>query len=71
MIELVFLMIQQDCQLHIICGIVMGMGAEFTLVPPGSSVLMKGHFAASNYKLAFYEDDDNDGVIPMDREGRR
>ena len=47
-----------------------GYGGEFTLVPPGSSVLMKGHFAASNYKLAFYEDDDNDGVIPMDREGR-
>ena len=48
-----------------------GYGGEFTVVPPGSSVLMNGHFAASNYKLGLYEDEDNDGIIPLEDPGRQ
>ena len=40
-----------------------GYGGNFTIVPPGSSVLVNGHFAASNYSLGLYEDFDNDGII--------
>lgn len=32
-----------------------GGGGAFTVVPPGSSVLMNGHFAFSNYKIDFEE----------------
>ncbi len=43
-----------------------GYGGQFTIVPPGSSVLVNGHFAASKYSLGLYEDFDNDGVIYED-----
>lgn len=32
-----------------------GGGGTFTVVPPGSSVLMNGHFAMSNYRINFEE----------------
>jgi hypothetical protein len=33
-----------------------GGGGTFTVVPPGSSVLMNGHFAMSNYRINFEEE---------------
>lgn len=47
-----------------------GFGANFTIVPPGSSVLVNGHFASSKYFIGLYEDDENDGVINYDDTGR-
>ena len=49
-----------------------GYGGQFTIVPPGSSVLVNGHFAASNYSIGLYEDFDNDGVIyeDVDNDGK-
>ena len=32
-----------------------GGGGTFTVVPPGSSVLLNGHFALSNYRINFDE----------------
>lgn len=43
-----------------------GYGGQFTIVPPGSSVLVNGHFAASKYSLGLCEDDNNDGEISCD-----
>ena len=34
----------------------LGGGGTFTVVPPGSSVLMNGHFAMSNYRINFEEE---------------
>ena len=47
-----------------------GFGGQFTIVPPGSSVLMNGHFATSEYTIGLYEDDDNDGDINHEDTGR-
>ena len=34
----------------------LGGGGTFTVVPPGSSVLLNGHFAMSNYRINFEEE---------------
>ena len=47
-----------------------GFGGQFTIVPPGSSVLVNGHFATSKYFIGLYEDDNNDGEINQDQTGR-
>lgn len=37
-----------------------GGGGNFTIVPPGSSVLLNGHFALSNYRINFEEEGSQD-----------
>ena len=37
-----------------------GGGGTFTVVPPGSSVLLNGHFALSNYRINFQEEGSQD-----------